>query len=97
MRRPESLLVASLRPLKISGREVDWTEALCRGEEPDWWFVDEYKELRRVTAAAIEKCNECPIRGECLEYALENDMKFGVWGGLTSKQRSILLGKKRNR
>jgi len=39
-------------------------------------------------------CWSCPVRETCLEYALENDLKYGVWGGLTPKER---VREKRNR
>ena len=39
---------------------------------------------------AKQVCAECPIKTECLEYALRNFEEFGVWGGLTPKQRRPL-------
>jgi WhiB family redox-sensing transcriptional regulator len=36
---------------------------------------------------AIRVCERCPVRQQCLEYAVDNDMDLGVWGGLTERQR----------
>jgi WhiB family redox-sensing transcriptional regulator len=39
------------------------------------------------TAAAKRVCRSCPVRSECLEYALANDERFGIWGGLSERER----------
>lgn len=41
------------------------------------------------TAPAVALCNTCHIREECLEFALENCERFGVWGGMSAKQRRL--------
>lgn len=48
----------------------------------DTWTerLDELNQIRRV-------CAECPVRAQCLEYALDTDDKYGVWGGLTPRER----------
>jgi WhiB family redox-sensing transcriptional regulator len=40
-----------------------------------------------VTPQARAACNACGVRAECLGYALENDDRFGVWGGLSEAER----------
>ncbi len=42
---------------------------------------------RQLRQEAKRICGMCPIRTACLEYALDNDERFGVWGGLSEKER----------
>ena len=44
---------------------------------------------------ARELCQRCPLRLQCLEYALEAREQFGIWGGLTTRERQILNAKRR--
>jgi WhiB family redox-sensing transcriptional regulator len=48
-------------------------------------FLDEH---RQAEAAAI--CERCPVQAACLEYALEHDERFGIWGGLSPRERARL-------
>jgi WhiB family transcriptional regulator, redox-sensing transcriptional regulator len=66
---------------------VDWpTEAACRGAEPDELFVPGAAQNR---AKAV--CMGCPVRTECLADALDNRTEFGIWGGMTERERRALL------
>jgi len=58
--------------------------AACRGRSGWWWFTASTR--RR----AIRICGRCPVRDECLTYALDGDEKNGVWGGLTAQERRAL-------
>jgi WhiB family redox-sensing transcriptional regulator len=62
---------------------ADETQALCADPsvEPEWWFEDSEPGL----AQAI--CAECPLSVRCLEYAVNNNIEFGVWGGQTADER----------
>ncbi len=40
-----------------------------------------------TTVAALRLCNNCCVQQECLEYALENEVEHGIWGGLSTPQR----------
>lgn len=72
--------VAGLRP-------ADWTtRAACRGTDPDALFVQGAAQNR---AKAV--CVGCPVRTECLADALDNRIEFGVWGGMTERERRALL------
>ncbi len=63
-----------------------WKEdAACRGTNLDWFFPGR-KEPAGTTAKARRICAACPVKAECLEYAIEYDMP-GIWGGTTRKQR----------
>ena len=61
-------------------------KALCRSTDPDQLFVSG-KAQRKATAI----CRHCPVVVECLAYALDNRVEFGVWGGMTERQRRALL------
>jgi WhiB family redox-sensing transcriptional regulator len=64
--------------------DPDWqSRARCRGLEPDQFFVRGSAQAR----SALRVCERCTVRPECLEYALENAVEFGVWGGMTERQR----------
>lgn len=61
----------------------DWmADALCVGEPPDDWFVrrgEPHREIRKQRA--IQICRGCPVRKECLQFAIENDLvQDGIWG-----------------
>lgn len=68
----------------------DWpTQAACRGTDPDRLFVQGAAQNR---AKAI--CFGCPVRTECLADSLDNQIEFGVWGGMTERERRALLRKR---
>lgn len=65
--------------------------ALCRGNHSHLFFPPstaerkEEREHREVRAKSI--CVNCPVRAECLDYALEIREPYGIWGGLTEMER----------
>lgn len=61
-------------------------EAECSKYEPEWWFEDSSYEERRK---AIEICNNCKVRDECLEYAITHKINHGIWGGLPNSKRKL--------
>jgi WhiB family redox-sensing transcriptional regulator len=65
----------------------DWTAAAACGDEtPDALFVQGAAQNR-----AKSVCQGCKVRTECLADALDNRTEFGVWGGLTERERRALL------
>ena len=65
-----------------------WMKAgRCRNEEPNKFFPDNGA---GVVAAQII-CRECGVRVECLEYALDNRIEDGVWGGASERERRRIL------
>ncbi|MEX2291411.1 MAG: WhiB family transcriptional regulator [Mycobacteriales bacterium] len=58
----------------------------CRDTDPDELFVTGAAQNR---AKAV--CMGCPVRTECLSDALDNRVEFGVWGGMTERERRALL------
>lgn len=61
-------------------------EALCAQTDPEAFFP----EKGGSTRDAKRVCQTCPVRTECLEYALANDERFGIWGGLSERERRKL-------
>jgi WhiB family redox-sensing transcriptional regulator len=67
--------------------DVRWREdAACRGLETDVFFPATDEEAEEAKAV----CAVCPVREECLEYALATRQEDGVWGGLTETERRRL-------
>lgn len=58
-------------------------EALCAQTDPEAFFP----EKGGSTRDAKRVCGACAVREECLQYALENDERFGIWGGLSERER----------
>lgn len=65
----------------------DWQEqAECLHADPDLFFP----ERGSPGDSAKRVCVTCPVRLECLEYALANGERYGIWGGLTERERTRL-------
>ncbi|MFF3313608.1 WhiB family transcriptional regulator [Streptomyces sp. NPDC002952] len=80
-----------MSPCATGGGDVtrlqDWSEdAACRTSDSEALFADGAGQTR---AKAI--CTGCPVRAECLADALDNRIEWGVWGGLTERERRALL------
>ena len=58
----------------------------CMGVDPDLFFP----ERGASTREAKEVCRGCVVREDCLEYALDNGEKFGIWGGMSERERRRL-------
>jgi WhiB family redox-sensing transcriptional regulator len=70
-----------------SAEELGWQErALCAQTDPEAFFPEKGGSTRE----AKKVCLTCEVRGECLEYALGNDERFGIWGGLSERERRRL-------
>jgi len=84
--------IAPLRSVVCSGNTPergDWrSEALCLTVDPDELFVQGADQHR---AAAI--CRRCPVVHQCAAEALDNKVEFGVWGGMTERERRAMLKK----
>ena len=67
--------------------ELGWQDqALCAQTDPEAFFPEKggsTREAKRV-------CRSCDVRAECLEYALEHDERFGIWGGMSERERRRL-------
>ena len=63
----------------------------CRGIDPDVFFPVSDEEAEEAKAI----CATCPVREPCLEYALANRERDGVWGGATERERRRLIRQRR--
>ncbi|MBM7824884.1 WhiB family redox-sensing transcriptional regulator [Arcanobacterium pluranimalium] len=64
--------------------DLSWMEdALCAQTDPDIF----YPEKGGSTAPATSVCNSCSVRAECLDYAVTNDIRHGIWGGTSDNDR----------
>ena len=78
------MVTATLRP---ADTVHDWTAfASCNNADPDELFVTGAAQNR---AKAV--CLGCPVRTQCLADALDNRVEFGVWGGMTERERRAVL------
>ncbi len=70
----------------------EWTErGACRQGNPDDLFV---QGAAQHQAKAV--CQSCLVRTECLADALDNQIEYGVWGGMTERERRALLKRRPN-
>lgn len=66
---------------------LGWQErSLCAQTDPEAFFPEKGGSTRE----AKKVCVGCEVRSECLEYALANDERFGIWGGLSERERRKL-------
>ncbi len=73
-----------LEALKEDGLDMAWQDfANCRGADPDLFFPERGASTR--TAKSI--CRECTVQDQCLEFAIVSSEKFGIWGGMSERER----------
>ena len=79
-------------------QELWWqVDANCKDKDPDLFFPNRGASTRK----AKQICSECTVQEHCLEYAIVNAEKFGIWGGLSERERRKIrkdrgLTRKRN-
>lgn len=84
---PVELNLVGMVPVEGDDGELAWQErALCAQTDPEAFFPEKGGSTRE----AKKVCISCEVRAECLEYALENDERFGIWGGLSERERRKL-------
>lgn len=71
----------------------DWRElAACRDEDPELFFpVSELGPGARQVAEAKAVCGRCPVRAQCLRYAVDAGLGHGIFGGTTEQERRQLV------
>jgi WhiB family transcriptional regulator, redox-sensing transcriptional regulator len=73
--------------------EYEWMiHGACRGASPTEFFPSDGLGVE----AAQRICATCPVRLECLEYALEHRIEHGVWGGASERERRRILRRRRD-
>ncbi|MDQ4490306.1 WhiB family transcriptional regulator [Sinomonas sp. ASV486] len=84
---PKPVLIELVQPGDPEEGELAWqAEALCAQTDPEAFFP----EKGGSTRDAKKVCGSCTVRAQCLEYALANDERFGIWGGLSERERRRL-------
>jgi WhiB family transcriptional regulator, redox-sensing transcriptional regulator len=84
---PVSLGIPGVRRTSTDDDPLAWqTDSLCAQTDPEAFFP----EKGGSTRDAKKICTSCEVRSRCLEYALENDERFGIWGGLSERERRKL-------
>lgn len=80
-------VIVPLEDLTSPRDALSWQDrALCAEVGGDEWFPEKggsTREAKRV-------CRACPVKMACLDYALENDERFGIWGGMSERERRRL-------
>lgn len=80
------------RKAKIMG---DWREeAACIGKGNEMFYPERSHALAQKAKAI---CAKCPVKGECLDEAISNNEKFGIWGGMDTLERTKEIRRRRNR
>ncbi len=75
------------RASEASGLVLDWAaQGSCVSSDPDALFV-----RGAAQQGAKTVCQRCPVIAECLADALDNRTEFGVWGGMTERERRAML------
>jgi WhiB family transcriptional regulator, redox-sensing transcriptional regulator len=71
--------------------EAPWRQfALCRGRDPDLWFP-----VESDGAEAVAICLVCPVRHDCLDWAMEHNERNGIWGGVSARKRQRMRAERR--
>jgi WhiB family redox-sensing transcriptional regulator len=79
--------IAGLLGIGMEADAQSWQErALCAETDPEAFFPEKGGSTRE----AKKICTGCEVKAECLEYALANDERFGIWGGLSERERRRL-------
>lgn len=84
---PGSQVAATTVPGSPAEAATGWKQqAVCANSDPDLLFV-----TGAAQRDAARLCSGCPVKTECLAEALDNQVEYGVWGGMTERQRRALL------
>jgi transcription factor WhiB len=72
---------------------IDQGGAACRSEQvnPDWWYPEPGRTNSWEARMAIRICYSCPLRTPCGEWALRTQERWGIWAGLSERERRKLL------
>ena len=70
---------------------------VCQTTDPEVFFPEPGTSHTRELRWAIEECNKCPVQRECGEYAIAAHEPYGLWGGLTPRERQQIRSGERGR
>ena len=87
-----SILASSLA---LAHAEYGWRQhAICRDTDPDLFFpIGTTGQALVQIDRAREVCNQCPVKVDCLEFALETNQDSGIWGGASEEERRMIRRK----
>ena len=91
-----SLLASSFA---LGAADHSWRDqALCRDTDPELFFPVGTTGYALVQIdRAKQVCGECPVRAECLDFALDTNQDSGIWGGLTEEERRVIRRRRARR
>jgi WhiB family redox-sensing transcriptional regulator len=71
----------SFIPISLEWGDDSWRkQAACRGISTEEFFKEQVPKAKQI-------CESCPVKSACLQFALTNDIGWGIYGGMTSKER----------
>jgi WhiB family transcriptional regulator, redox-sensing transcriptional regulator len=78
--------------LTLANADYSWRKgAICRDTDPDLFFpVGTTGNALVQIDRAKEVCYQCPVKVDCLDYALETNQDSGIWGGTSEDERRVL-------
>ena len=78
--------------LALANADYTWrNRAICRDTDPDLFFpIGTTGQALVQIERAKEVCDECPVKTDCLDYALETNQDSGIWGGTSEEERRRL-------
>jgi WhiB family redox-sensing transcriptional regulator len=78
--------------LTLANADYSWRrDAICRDTDPDLFFpVGTTGNALVQIDRAKEVCDQCPVKVDCLDYALETNQDSGIWGGTSEEERRVL-------
>jgi WhiB family redox-sensing transcriptional regulator len=75
-----------LLDFRLTDKDTDWMDlAACKNMDTDKFFF--HHAGRQQIKGVVEICNQCPVRERCRDWAVTNEITYGIWGGLTPNQR----------
>lgn len=94
-KKPGEAKMEIMETWTLRNRHFDWMDhAECVGQTELF-----FKETRGYSGAqyqvAKDICAGCKVRVQCLEFAMDNDMQYGVWGGKTPAERNKILARRK--
>jgi WhiB family redox-sensing transcriptional regulator len=76
---------------ELVNKNFEWMKyAACKGADSQVFFAETNWHENHEIARGF--CSECVVRDECLEFAMDNDISHGIWGGLSPSQRKMSRG-----
>lgn len=83
------------REFKLYDMETNWMKsAKCKGRDDMKWFPEPGES--HTVAVTKQFCQDCRVKKRCLEYALNNLIPYGIWGGMSATERKKMLNTTNN-